>query len=125
MDYSGRFESKTIVLIEDEPAHAMLYTHHLITAGFNVFHVLSTEDMLQKMEGLEYVALIIVSLELDIGSDTDWCRLIHDYFPAVPMMMTTTVDNKCMAQCCVVDACLIKPFSLTTFVKYVQEVTSC
>lgn len=124
MDYSGRFESKTVVLIEDEPAHAMLYTHHLITAGFKVSHVLSTEDMLQKIEALEHVALIIVSLELDTESDTDWCRVIRNSFPDIPMMMTTTVDNKCMTQCCIVDACLIKPFSLTTFVKSVQEVTA-
>lgn len=118
-------DKKWVIIVEDNPETAFIYSRYLRNAGFET-HCVSTIDEAKHVLGRIRPAVLI--LDILLRSETSWTFLRElkadpAYFN-VPVLVMSVVDDEHKVYGLGADAFLTKPFSSDTMISEVIRLSS-
>lgn len=108
--------AKKILMIDDEPEICKMVTEFLFDAGYTSSYALNGPDGLAMIKR-DLPSLVILDIGLPGMDGTEVMRLIHEQFPALPVVILTGhKDAETVKKMGVLGVCeyLTKPINLET-----------
>lgn len=114
---------KLILIVEDNPETAFVYSRYLANAGFQTYSVSALEDARKVLSKIAPAAVI---LDVLLRSETSWdfLRELKGKTPSVPVLVMSVVTDEHRVYGMGADAFLTKPFVPEQMIGEIVRLTS-
>lgn len=117
--------SRTILLVEDDPADALLIRDALTPAGYQLVHCPTVAEGSKRFETLR-PDLVILDVNLPDGSGLDVCRKIRSHpalapTPVIVLTGNSELDDKAGGFAAGADHYLLKPYQIQELRLWVES----
>jgi len=116
------FKNKTILLVEDEAANALLVKMVLNKSGINILHAKDGLEAINLYEkNKDAIKLILLDISIPILNGYEVCDKIREYNKRIPIIaFSANSDNKEYYYNKGFNGFIEKPFNIKTFINQIN-----